>query len=55
MYFFTLDLANCSEMSIQQKLSRFPVPENIWDEYHLDQEINDRGQVDGSGADFEAG
>ena len=27
----------------QQKLSRFPVPENIWDEYHLDQEINDRG------------
>ena len=30
-------------MSIQQKLSRFPVPENIWDEYHLDQEINDRG------------
>ncbi len=30
-------------MAIQQKLSRFPVPENIWDEYHLDQEINDRG------------
>ncbi len=30
-------------MSIQQKLSRFPVPEAIWDEYHLDQEINDRG------------
>ena len=32
-----------TEMSIQQKLSRFPVPENVWDEYHLDQEINDRG------------
>ena len=32
-----------TEMSIQQKLSRFPVPENIWDEFHLDQEINDRG------------
>ena len=32
-----------TEMSIQQKLSRFPVPEVIWDEYHLDQEINDRG------------
>ncbi|RKI71790.1 hypothetical protein D7V91_00230 [bacterium 1xD42-67] len=32
-----------TEMSIQQKLSRLPVPENIWDEYHLDQEINDRG------------
>lgn len=31
------------EMSIQQKLSHFPVPDSIWDEYHLDQEINDRG------------
>lgn len=31
------------EMGIQQKLSRFPVPDFIWDEYHLDQEINDRG------------
>ena len=32
-----------AEMAIQQKLSRFPVPEPIWDEYHIDQEINDRG------------
>ena len=32
-----------TEMSIQQKLSRFPVPEAVWAEYHLDQEINDRG------------
>lgn len=32
-----------TEMSIQRKLSRFPVPEAIWAEYHLDQEINDRG------------
>lgn len=32
-----------TEMGIQQKLSRFPVSENIWDEYHLDQKINDRG------------
>ena len=32
-----------TEVSIQQKLARFPVPEAIWDEYHLDQEINDRG------------
>lgn len=32
-----------TEMEIQRKLSRFPVPENVWDEYHLDQEINDRG------------
>ncbi|WP_368653066.1 DNA polymerase [Ornithinibacillus sp. 4-3] len=32
-----------AEMFIQQKLSKFPMPENIWEEYHLDQEINDRG------------
>ena len=32
-----------TEMSIQKKLSCFPVPDTIWDEYHLDQEINDRG------------
>lgn len=31
------------EMSIQQKLSHFPVPDSVWDEYHIDQEINDRG------------
>lgn len=31
------------EMSIKQKLSKFPVPDFVWDEYHLDQEINDRG------------
>lgn len=31
------------EMSIQQKLSPFPVPDSVWDEYHIDQEINDRG------------
>lgn len=31
------------EMSIQQRLSRFPVPDQVWDEYHIDQEINDRG------------
>lgn len=31
------------EMSIKQKLSRFPVPAFVWDEYHLDQNINDRG------------
>ena len=31
------------EMSIQHKLSRFPVPDSVWDEYHIDQEINDRG------------
>ncbi len=32
-----------TEMQIQQKLSKFPVPDFVWDEYHLDQEINDRG------------
>ena len=31
------------EMSIQDKLKKFPVPDFVWDEYHLDQEINDRG------------
>lgn len=32
-----------AEMSIQAKLEKFPVPNFIWEEYHLDQEINDRG------------
>lgn len=31
------------EMSIQDRLKKFPVPDFVWDEYHLDQEINDRG------------
>lgn len=31
------------ELAIKQRLSKFPVPEFVWDEYHLDQEINDRG------------
>ena len=31
------------EMAIQKRLSKYPVPDFIWDEYHLDQEINDRG------------
>lgn len=31
------------EVNIQKKLARFPVPDFVWDEYHLDQEINDRG------------
>lgn len=32
-----------TEMGIQKKLSRFPVPQKIWEEYHLNEEINDRG------------
>lgn len=32
-----------TEMQIQKRLSKFPVPDAIWEEYHLDQEINDRG------------
>ena len=32
-----------TEMQIQKRLSNFPVPDVIWKEYHLDQEINDRG------------
>ena len=31
------------EMAIQEKLSGFLVPDSVWDEYHIDQEINDRG------------
>lgn len=31
------------EMNIKEKLRKFPVPEFVWDEFHLDQEINDRG------------
>ena len=31
------------EVSIKDRLSKFPVPESVWEEYHLDQEINDRG------------
>ena len=31
------------EMSIQERLRKFPVPDEVWDEYHIDQEINDRG------------
>lgn len=31
------------EMQIQQRLSKFPVPDFVWEEYWQDQEINDRG------------
>ena len=31
------------EMQIQERLKNHPVPDFVWDEYHLDQEINDRG------------
>lgn len=32
-----------AEMEIDRRLSRFPVPDFIWEEFYLDQEINDRG------------
>ena len=32
-----------TEMEIQKRLSKFPVPDFIWDEYIIDQQINDRG------------
>ena len=32
-----------TEMSIQARLSKYPVPDSVWEEYHLDQKINDRG------------
>lgn len=31
------------EMAIQDKLRKFPVPDFVWEEYVLDQQINDRG------------
>lgn len=31
------------ELGIKGRLANFPVPDFVWDEYHLDQEINDRG------------
>ena len=31
------------EMQIQERLKNYPVPDFVWDEYHLDQQINDRG------------
>ena len=32
-----------TEMSIQARLAKYPVLDRVWDEYHVDQEINDRG------------
>lgn len=32
-----------TELSIHDRLAKFPVPENVWEEYAHDQEINDRG------------
>ena len=32
-----------TELGIQQRLARYPVPDGVWDEYRLDQQINDRG------------
>ena len=32
-----------TEIGIKDRLAKFPVPDEVWDEYHIDQEINDRG------------
>lgn len=32
-----------TEMSIQERLRKYSVPDAVWDQYHLDQQINDRG------------
>ena len=32
-----------TEMAIQEKLEKFPVSDSEWGNYHLDQQINDRG------------
>lgn len=31
------------EMVVQHRLRKFPVPDSVWEEYWIDQEINDRG------------
>jgi DNA polymerase len=31
------------ELAIHKRLSTYPVPDAIWEEYHIDQRINDRG------------
>ncbi len=31
------------ELQIHERLIKYPVPDFVWDEYHMDQEINDRG------------
>ena len=31
------------EISIHNRLRKYPVPDSVWEEFHLDQEINDRG------------
>jgi DNA polymerase len=32
-----------TEIQIQEKLSKFPVPDSVWEEYSIDQRINDNG------------
>ena len=32
-----------TEMAIQERLRKLPVPDEVWQQYHLDQQINDRG------------
>lgn len=32
-----------AELAIQERLRNFPVPDEVWEQYHLDQQINDRG------------
>lgn len=31
-----------TEIGIKDRLAKFPVSDDVWDEYHIDQEINDR-------------
>ena len=31
------------ELAVKERLTKYPVPEFIWNQYHLDQKINDRG------------
>lgn len=32
-----------AELAIDRKLSKYPIPDFLWEQFYLDQEINDRG------------
>jgi hypothetical protein len=38
------------EISIQERLKKYPVPDSVWNEYRIDQMINDRGHDGGPAA-----
>lgn len=41
--FINANSSTAPGMSIQKVLAKFPVPDSVWEEYHLSEQINDRG------------